>query len=112
LAGISVERQKFWIYTLCGLLAGIASVILSSRVTSGQPTLGAGFELQSVAAVVLGGVSLFGGRGSLGGVLLGVVLIGFLGNGLNLLGVSSFIQEIVVGAVLIGAVILDVVVVR
>lgn len=107
LSGINVTRVRWWIYILTGVSAAAAGVVLSSRVSSGQPELGRGLELQSVAAVVLGGVSLFGGRGTVVGVLFGVLLVTFLQNGLNLQNVSAFLQYAVVGAALVLAVTLD-----
>jgi len=107
LSGVKVDWCIIKVYLICGLLAAIAGIILTSRVRSGQPTLGDGYELQSVAAVVLGGVSLYGGRGNLVGVFFGVLFIGILGNGLNLLDVSSYTQQIVIGIVLILALIMD-----
>lgn len=108
LAGIRVARMKIAIYMLSGLSAALGGVILTARVHSGQPLLGQGLELQSVATVVIGGTSLFGGRGRLLGTLFGVLLVGMVQNGLDLLGVSSFVQQIVIGAATIGAVLLTV----
>jgi ribose/xylose/arabinose/galactoside ABC-type transport system permease subunit len=104
LAGINVSRTKVLIYTWSGLLAAVGGLVLTARVGSGQPLLGEGLELQAIAAVVIGGVSLFGGRGRLSGTIWGVILIGILSNGLNLMGVSTFIQEVVIGAVIVLAV--------
>ena len=104
LAGINVARVKMLVYTLTGFLAGVGGVVLTARVKSGQPLLGEGLELESIAAVVIGGVSLFGGKGRLAGTVWGVILIGILSNGLNLVGVSTFIQRIVIGAVIIVAI--------
>jgi ribose transport system permease protein len=107
LSGIDIDAVKMAAYGASGLCAGVGSVILTSRISSGQPALGATLPLESVAAVVLGGVSLFGGRGSVLGVALGVVFISILANGLNLLNVSSYTQMMVIGAALILAVALD-----
>lgn len=107
LSGLPVARWRMAMYAMSGGLAGIAGVLLSSRVSSGQPTLGTGMELQSVAAVMLGGVSLYGGRGSLMGVLFGVLFISLLSNGLNLLNVSSYVQLMVIGVALVLAIALD-----
>jgi ribose transport system permease protein len=107
LSGIRIEGVKLGAYVLSGLCAGIGSIILTSRVGSGQPALGVSLPLESVAAVVLGGVSLFGGRGSVLGVAFGVLFVSILSNGLNLLNVSSYTQMMVIGGALIVAVALD-----
>lgn len=108
LAGIPTPRVKIMIYALSGLIAALGGVILTGRVNSGQPLLGEGLELQSVATVVIGGTYLFGGRGRLVGTLFGVMFVGILQNGLNLLGISTFIQQVVIGASIIVAVLLTV----
>lgn len=107
LSGISVGSVKIAAYVLSGLCASVGSLILTARVASGQPSLGATLPLESVAAVVLGGVSLFGGRGSVVGVAFGVLFISILSNGLNLLNVPSYTQMMVIGGALILAVSLD-----
>jgi ribose transport system permease protein len=107
LSGIDIGAVKLGAYALSGFCAGIASIILTSRVGSGQPALGTSLPLESVAAVVLGGVSLFGGRGSVIGVAFGVLFVSILSNGLNLLNVSSYTQMMVIGGALILAVALD-----
>jgi len=107
LSGISIGTVKVAAYVLSGLCAAVGSLILTARVASGQPSLGATLPLESVAAVVLGGVSLFGGRGSVVGVAFGVLFISILSNGLNLLNVPSYTQMMVVGGALILAVALD-----
>jgi ribose/xylose/arabinose/galactoside ABC-type transport system permease subunit len=112
LAGISVRRTRWAAFVISGALAGIAGLLLASRVHSGQPTAALGIELQAVAAAVLGGVSLYGGRGSVEGALAGVLFMSFLTNGLNLVGVSTYIQGMVIGAALIGAVWADVALTR
>ena len=102
LSGVKVDRVKVWIYTLSGLLAAIGGYLLSSRVISGQPTLGAGgLLLQAIGAVVIGGTSLFGGSGGVFRTFLGVMIISFMVNGMNLLAISTFIQEIIVGSLII-----------
>ncbi|MFH5822879.1 ABC transporter permease [Georgenia sp. AZ-5] len=108
LAGIPVARVQLSVYLLSGLSAALGGIILSARVRSGQPLLGQGLELETVAAVVIGGTSLFGGRGRLMGTIYGVLLVGIVRNGLDLLGVSTFIQRIVIGAATILAVLLTV----
>lgn len=107
LSGIGVDRVKLAAYVYCGFSAAVGSLILTARVASGQPTLGFSLPLESVAAVVLGGVSLFGGRGSVIGVAFGVAFVSILSNGLNLLNVSSYTQMMVIGAALIVAVAID-----
>ena len=112
LSGIKIDRTKVTAYVMCGFCAAVGSIILTSRVASGQPTLGTSLPLESVAAVVLGGVSLFGGRGSVVGVAFGVAFVSILSNGLNLLNVSSYTQLMVIGAALVVAVALDRAIVR
>jgi ribose transport system permease protein len=112
LSGIKTDRVKLVAYVVCGFCASVGSIILTARVASGQPSLGTSLPLESVAAVVLGGVSLFGGRGSVIGVAFGVAFVTILSNGLNLLNVSSYTQMMVIGAALIIAVALDQAVVR
>jgi len=106
LAGINVRLHKIIFYVICGFLTGLASLVLSSRISSAIPTMGAGFELQSIGAVVIGGTPLTGGRGSVWGTLTGVLLLGIIANGLNLLHVEASWQYVVTGAVIIFAVIL------
>ncbi|MCG3084226.1 ribose ABC transporter permease [Anoxybacillus sp. LAT_35] len=107
LSGIRVDRLKIWIYSLTGGLAALAGLILTSRLNSAQPTAGTAYELDAIAAVVLGGTSLSGGRGWIFGTLIGALIIGVLNNGLNLLNVSSFYQQVIKGVVILLAVILD-----
>lgn len=102
-----MTRVKVMIYSLAGLLSALAGAILTSRLHSAQPTAGESYELDAIAAVVLGGTSLSGGRGRIVGTLIGVLIIGTLNNGLNLLGVSSFYQLVVKGIVILIAVLLD-----
>lgn len=107
LSGISVDRIKIYVYSLTGALSALAALILTSRLNSAQPTAGTMFELDAIAAVVLGGTSLTGGRGWIVGTVIGALIIGVLNNGLNLIGVSSFFQQVVKGAVILIAVLLD-----
>ncbi|MFO6497751.1 MULTISPECIES: ribose ABC transporter permease RbsC [Bacillus] len=107
ISGIKVPRIKVMIYGLSGLLSALAGAILTSRLNSAQPTAGTSYELDAIAAVVLGGTSLAGGRGRIVGTLIGVLIIGTLNNGLNLIGVSSFFQMVVKGIVILIAVLLD-----
>jgi ribose transport system permease protein len=107
LAGIPVKRVLASVYVISGFCAGIGGVIASARLQSAVPDLGAGYELSAIAAVVLGGTSLMGGRGSLVGTLIGAAIIGVLINGMTLLDVSTFYQQIIQGAVIVLAVALD-----
>lgn len=107
LSGVNVDRVQILVYTLSGLTAAVAGVILTSRLGSAQPTAGAGYELDAITAVVLGGTSLAGGRGWIFGTLLGALLIGVLNNGLNLIGISAFYQQVIKGSVILLAVLLD-----
>ena len=109
LSGINVFRYKLYIYIYANLLVAIAAILMTSRVNSGQPLLGTGLELKTIAAVCIGGTSLFGGVGSIIGTFYGVILIGILNNGLNILGVSSFIQEIVIGITILLAVLISII---
>ncbi len=107
LSGISVSRVKIIVYALCGMLASLAGTIEVARLSSAQPTAGTGYELDAIAAVVLGGTSLAGGKGRVMGTLIGALILGFLNNGLNLLGVSSYYQMIVKAVVILLAVLVD-----
>lgn len=107
LAGIGVSRMKIVIFTLQGLIAGFAGVILASRMTSGQPNTGQGLELQVISACVLGGVSLSGGVGTMLGVVVGVLIMGTVNNAMNLLNIPPFYQYIASGAILLAAVLFD-----
>jgi len=106
-SGINTKKIIITVYVFSGLLAAVAGIIMASRIASGQPTAGTGYELYAVAASVIGGVSLAGGEGLLTGTLIGALIIGVLRNGLNLLSVSAFIQEIMIGSVIIIAVFAD-----
>lgn len=107
LSGIKVDSVKVWIYSITGVLSALAGIILTSRLNSAQPTAGMAYELDAIAAVVLGGTSLSGGRGWIFGTLVGALIIGILNNGLNLMNVSSFYQQVVKGGVILLAVLLD-----
>jgi ribose transport system permease protein len=107
LSGINVNKTKLGVYGLSGLLAGIAGVILTSRLVSAAPTAGQNYELDAIAAAVIGGASLSGGVGTVMGTLIGAFIMGILRNGLNLLGVSYYWQQIAIGVVIIGAVYID-----
>ncbi len=106
-AGISVNAVKTFAYTICGAFAGIAGVVLAARITTGQPNAGVAYELDAIAAAVIGGTSLSGGVGGVGGTLLGALLMGVINNGLDLLNVSSYYQQIIKGVIIVGAVWLD-----
>jgi inositol transport system permease protein len=106
-AGVPVEKVKLFAYGLCGLLTGLAGVVLAARITTGQPNAGQAYELDAIAAVVIGGTSLAGGVGTITGTLLGVLLIGVINNGLDLMGVSSYYQAVIKGVIIVGAVWLD-----
>lgn len=107
LSGINVDRVKIAVYSITGMLAALSALILTSRLNSAQPTAGTSYELDAIAAVVLGGTSLTGGRGWIFGTLVGALIIGVLNNGLNLIGVSSFFQQVVKGVVILIAVLID-----
>ncbi|NPV53931.1 MAG: ABC transporter permease [Firmicutes bacterium] len=107
LSGINIHRYKVYLYAICGFLSGLAGVILAGRLNSTAGVVGVGFELDAIAAVVIGGTSLFGGEGIVWGSLLGAVLMGVIRNGLNLLNVSAYYQMVVIGAVIVAAVGVD-----
>ena len=106
-SGIRVERSKLWIYILSGLLAAVAGFMLTGRQASANALMGEGMELQSIAAVVIGGSNLFGGEGRVSGTVIGVLVIGVLGNGLAILGVAEFWQRVVNGMIIVAVVALD-----
>ncbi|HEY1723027.1 MAG TPA: ABC transporter permease [Magnetospirillaceae bacterium] len=106
-SGVNVQRITLGIYVITGLTSGIAAIVLTSWVAAAQPLAGSGLELQSLAAVVIGGAALTGGSGSMMGVVYGVVILGILSNGLNMVGVSSFYQTMTIGIIIVVAVILD-----
>ncbi len=104
LAGIDVKRTTILVYMMCSLLAGLSGILLAARLDAVQPSSGVAYELDAIAAVVIGGTSLSGGTGGVGGTIIGVLIIGVLRNGLNLLGVSPFLQQVVIGTVIVLAV--------
>ncbi|HLS91375.1 MAG TPA: ABC transporter permease [Limnochordia bacterium] len=109
LSGINVDRWKIAVYTLCGLYSGLAGVVMASRLNSAQPALGAGYELEAIAAVVIGGTSLSGGEGSVLGTVIGAFLMSVLINGLRILSIPQEWQKVVIGAIVIVAVYADIV---
>ena len=106
LAGIPVKRYKILFYVICGFFAGMAGLVLASRISSAIPNMGTGFEMNSIGAAVIGGIPLTGGRGNVWGTLTGVLLLGIIGNGLNLLHVDASFQYVVTGLIIIIAVII------
>lgn len=109
LSGIHVSRIKIFVYSFCGFLTGIAGVILAARLNSGQPTIGVAYELDAIAAAVIGGTSLSGGIGTVGGTIIGALLMGVLKTGLDQMDVNQFMQMMITGFVLIAAVYVDVI---
>jgi ribose/xylose/arabinose/galactoside ABC-type transport system permease subunit len=107
LCGVPVERTKVWIYTLCGIFGGLGGVMTFARLSVGDPTTAIGKELDVIAAVVIGGASLAGGKGSILGSMLGALLMAALANGCNLTGVPNFVQEILIGSIIVAAVAMD-----
>ena len=106
-SGIGTHRIKIACYSICAGLAGLAGIIQASRIATGQPNAGIAYELDAIAAVVIGGTSLSGGIGGVTGTILGALIIGTLNDGLDLLNVSSYYQQVVKGMIIIGAVVLD-----
>lgn len=107
LSGINTDRIKLFVYSISGLTSTIAALILVSRLNSAQPTLGTGYELDAIAATAIGGTSMTGGRGKISGTLLGILIIAVLSNGMNILGISSYYQDVVKGIVILLAVLVD-----
>ncbi len=108
-SGINVAKYKMMIYTYAGMLSGLAAIVLSARINSGQANMGVMFELDAIASAVIGGTSLdIGGIGTIGGTIIGSLVLGVVKSGFIFLGVNAYIQEIIKGAIIIGAVVLDV----
>ena len=107
LSGVPIKKVEIAVFTIVGLLSAFAGLVLSSRMYSGQPSVGSGYELDAIAACVLGGVSMSGGKGHISGTVFGAMVIGFISNGLNLMNVNSFWQLIVKGIIIIIAVVID-----
>ncbi len=108
LSGVNVDKWKIIIYMLAGVFTGVAGIIMASRLNSAQPALGAGYELEAIAAVVIGGTSLSGGKGTILGTVIGALIMSVLTNGLQILSVPQEWQTVVVGAVILLAVYADV----
>lgn len=106
-SGINVKKVKLMVYVLSGIACGIAAIILTARVSAGLPQAGESYELDAIAATVIGGTSLSGGRGRLWGTIVGAILLGIVNNGLDLMNVSSFYQQIVKGLIILGAILID-----
>ncbi|KGJ11747.1 ribose ABC transporter permease [Paracoccus versutus] len=104
LSGVKTQRVKLAVYGISGLTSALAAVILTGRLMSGQPNAGQGFELDAIAAVVLGGTAISGGRGLILGTLIGAVLLGILNNGLNLMGINPYLQDVIKGAIILLAI--------
>ncbi|MFC5626129.1 ABC transporter permease [Algoriphagus winogradskyi] len=107
LSGIPINKVKIWVYSIAGLLAAVGGVLVTARLDSAQPNAGISYELDAIAAVVIGGTSLSGGRGTIWGTVLGAIIIGVLNNGLILMNVSPFWQQVIKGMVILLAVIID-----
>lgn len=107
ISGVKLNKVKIIIYSISGIMASISGLIITSRLSSAQPTAGVSYEMDAIAAVVLGGTSLSGGKGRILGTLIGALIIGVLNNGLNIIGVSAFWQQVVKGVVILIAVLID-----
>ena len=107
LSGVSVKKIKYLVYSICGLLSGLAGMVMLARINSGTPKMGQGYEMDVITAVILGGVSISGGEGKLGFVIVGVLIMGVLTNGLILMNVQEYVQWVIKGMALLGAVGLD-----
>lgn len=107
ISGVNTKLIIFFVYVISGFLSALGGIILTARTTAGLPQAGQSYELDAIAAVVIGGTSLSGGQGRLVGTLFGALLMGVINNGLDLLGVSSYFQQVIKGAIIVGAVLLD-----
>lgn len=107
LSGINVDKYMIIVFGISGFMASLAGIVQASRLITGQPTAGTGYELDAIASAVIGGTSLLGGEGSISGTIIGALIMGVLRNGANLLNISDFIQRIVIGVIIIAAVIYD-----
>ena len=106
-SGVNIAGIKIFVYTLMGIICGLSGVLLASRTNAGSPVAGSGYELYAIAAVVIGGTRLSGGRGTILGSIVGTLILGILSNGLDILNVSSYIQQILTGVIIIGSVWID-----
>lgn len=106
-SGVNVDRVKIKVYAYAGILSAIGGVVMASRITTGHPNSGSGYEMDAIAAAVIGGTSLSGGVGTIGGTVIGALIIGVLSNGLDILGVSAYYQQIAKGLIIIAAVLMD-----
>ncbi len=106
-SGININKIKILVWTISGAMAGFCGVVLAARLSSGQPSTGEGYETDAIAAAVLGGTSFFGGTGTVGGLIIGVLIIGLISNGLNLMHVNSYWQYVLKGVIIIAAVYVD-----
>lgn len=106
-SGVNKNKRLVQVYTFMGFLSAITGIVLTSRLGSADPTAGTGFELDAIAAVVIGGTSMFGGEGAVTGTMIGALIIGVINNGLNLLNVSSYYQQVIKGVIVVGAVLMD-----
>jgi len=107
LSGVKVKKVEVWVYIFSGLFSGLGAVLLTARLNYATPVAGNGYELDTIAAVVIGGTALSGGQGKILGTLLGALMLGILKNGLTILNVSSYFQQIIIGIVIITAVFAD-----
>lgn len=106
-SGINVNKYLVMVYTVCGMLTAVSAIVLTSRLSAGEPTAGVGYEFQAIIAAVVGGTSLFGGVGSIPGTIIGALIIGVINNGLNLLNVSPYMQQVISGILIVAAVLIN-----